>query len=238
MNISIWGYVIGIAIVLVFISIRRKGAETAIKDATLIMAEPLQISSSTKKSLEKFSIRDTSELRQMNSGQLQEFLSLSANVIGLFEERIEKLSYACDAIKEYLGGNDNSIARDTKKVQEGKGILLNKDYKAKLSEKNKIEQAMSICDEQLLSMESALIIIPEKYRMSLILYQFCEYLADGEVDSWEGCIKTFKEDVFRMQQNENFQNVINHLEVIERNTANIAKNTKTTAFFAGITAWK
>jgi len=90
--------------------------------------------------------------------------------------------------------------------------------------------AMSKFKSDTESAKNVLNAIPERYRASDILNMMCGYLSDGEVDNWEGCIKTFKEDVHRLQQNEHFNAIIDTLGRIERNT-------EITAYFAGVTAW-
>jgi len=73
-------------------------------------------------------------------------------------------------------------------------------------------------------------VIPEKYRISLILNRFLEYLQDGEARSWADCIEKFKTDNFREEQAEQFSSIISNLEAIKANT-------RATAIFSGITAW-
>ena len=72
--------------------------------------------------------------------------------------------------------------------------------------------------------------IPDKYRISLILNRFLEYLQDGEARSWAECIEKFKTDNFREEQAEQFSQIISNLEAIKANT-------RATAIFSGITAW-
>jgi len=202
---------------------------------------PIQVTPAMKETLAKYSVRTTSELRQMNSGELCDLLYFSAYIIGMFEERIEILSALFSEVAEMAEvAKPKGIVRllGMHKVDFTGGSYIGPHERLtalKPRIAKQYDQVMSAFDE--VSMESVLSIIPEKYRMSLILTQFCEYLSDGEVDSWEGCIKTFKTDVDRMQQQEKFQAIINNLQVISANTANIARNTRMTAFFAGVTAW-
>ncbi|MDR1699972.1 MAG: hypothetical protein LBR68_02165 [Lachnoclostridium sp.] len=97
-----------------------------------------------------------------------------------------------------------------------------------LIEKNK--QSMYEFEKELSNSENIIAMIPDKYRMSIILYKFCEYLADGEASTWERCIEVFKEDVHRSNMEESMNQVINNLDAIE-------SNTRATMLFAGISAW-
>ena len=67
------------------------------------------------------------------------------------------------------------------------------------------EQAEYILRNDLLCYGSILKIIPEKYHFSDLLYMMHEYLVDGEVDSWEGCIKTFKDDFHKICESEHWR---------------------------------
>ncbi|MCL2433329.1 MAG: hypothetical protein FWD16_02270 [Clostridia bacterium] len=235
-------YLIAIPIVAVVVFFVLKGRrEAAAKiDSVLTDVEenPLQITPSMQQALEKHAVLNVSELRQMNSGELSEFLSFSADVISMFEERlglIADLYGEVDELQEEARPKGVSAALS--------GVNFNPNYKSPVERLNITKRRLETQYEQAIlalskpGVENVLGVIPEKYRMSLILNQFCEYLSDGEADSWEGCIKVFKEDVFRLQQREDFQEIIANLETISANTPNIAINTRMAAFFAGITAW-
>jgi len=93
-----------------------------------------------------------------------------------------------------------------------------------------INEAMHDFDNELNNIDDVLLSIiqsiPEKYRISIILYKFCEYLSDGEVDSWPKCIARFKDDEHRMKQEQNLDEIINNLQAIKANT-------RAAAMFAG-----
>ena len=184
--------------------------------------ELLQITPNMKQSLENFSVSNASELRGLNSGDLMNLLSCAADVITVFERRIEKISSGFEMFENNL--DDIFSSAKTRRIREERMM----PHKKRLEEQ--LEQAMTIFDEDLLGVEGVLNVIPEQYRMSLILRTMSKYLSDGEAGSWEDCIRIFKDDIFKMQQNENFSAVINRLDRIE-------KNTKASAFFAGLTAY-
>jgi len=80
------------------------------------------------------------------------------------------------------------------------------------------------------STENQLGVIPGKYRMSVIIYKFCEYLEEGKANSWQDCIYAFEHDVHRMKEERRFQETINRLDAIKANT-------RALTFFAGVIAW-
>jgi hypothetical protein len=65
--------------------------------------------------------------------------------------------------------------------------------------------------------ENELMVIPDKYRKSHILRQFCEYLTDGEATSWAECIQRYKTDQHRMEQQESFLNIQYNINRVNRN---------------------
>jgi len=196
--------------------------------------EGLQIGQHLIQPLEGFSIENASELRQMDADQLRQLLSCASAVLKKFEDRIGKIADVQDSIEAHVDkkkgpavikamdslfgatAKEKGIRKSVQPLQD----RLDKQYLL----------AMSTFESDTKSVKNVLNAIPERYRMSAILDMMCGYLCEGEVDSWEGCIKTFKDDVHRLQQNENFNTVINTLGRIERNT-------EISAFFAGITAW-
>ena len=238
---SFIGIIIGGSIGLFVYYIWNKGRETAkksmIDEINIIESESLRITPQMKQSLEGFSIKNASQLRQMNSEELLELLSCAAKAINVFEARIQRIEMAYESYESYL----NSFPRPplTAMIEDFTGRrdfdIDRKNREQKLKpQKDKLNeqyaQAMIVFEEDLLSVESVLNVIPERYRMTTILNMMCEYLAEGEVDSWEGCIKTFKEDAYRVMSMENSQAILNGLNRIERNTA-------AAAFFAGLAAW-
>ena len=199
--------------------------------------EMMQVSQHLIQPLKQFSIDSASELRQMDAGQLMQLLSCASNVLKVFENRIGKIANVQDSIEVHVEKEKgpkiikamDSLAPFGGAAAKEKGIRRGiQPLQDRLDKQYSL--AMSKFESDTQSVKGVLNAIPERYRMSVILDMMCGYLSDGEVDSWEGCIKTFKEDVHRLQQNENFNSIIDTLGRIERNT-------EISAYFAGIAAW-
>ena len=207
------------------VKIREKQALEAIN---IVIDDSLRINPQMKESLKQFSITNASELRAMNPQELIVLLACSSNALRVFEKRVERIS---DGYVAYENLMVNGAPPSMTPLSRSSHIKAKEKelapVKAQLDEQ--ATQALATFDEDLKSEGSVLNVIPEKYRLSIILDMMCEYLSDGEVDSWEGCIKTFKEDAHRMREIEYFQDFADSLE-------RIANNTKAIAFFSGITA--
>ena len=248
-------FFIGVAIY--FYSKKKQGDQ--IKDdlessIAIIENEPLRIAPRLKQSLNEFSVQNARQLRQMEAEELQNMLSLSAQVLKVFEDQIALISEGYEKIEAYVETGTtplnkvNPLGSLTEKVpilSEAHNKPTHKEevFRSRMNPlKEKLDtqtaRAAIAMQEEMDSVGAALNIIPEKYRMSLILEQFCSYLADGECDSWEGCVKAFKDDVRHMQTQESFQAVIGRLDLIERNTAATAQNTAAIAYFSGIAMWR
>ena len=206
----------------------------------------LRISPQLKSELESFGLSSAQQFRQLDVDRLQDMLRCSSKALKVFESQLKLIMDGYDEIENYsdkwrdksgdlLSVFNNMIADKVVKNKTG----------AELERLNaQTERTFAALDEELASVESILGVIPPKYRMSIILEQMCGYIEDGEVDSWEGCVKTFKDDSHKMIQRADFNNLLNMVdnltqltESIERNTAATAKNTAITAFFSGVTAW-
>jgi len=196
------------------------------KELGTIIDESLYISPQIKESLKQFSIQNASELRAMNSQELIQLLSCCANALRVFEKRVERISEGYAHIEYLVIGNAPSLPMN-RAIHIKATTKRLEPHKLRLDEE--ASQVLATFDTDLKSEGSILNVIPEKYRLSIILDMMCEYLSDGEVDSWEGCIKSFKDDFQRIQEMEYFQKFADSLERVEKNTALIA-------FFSGITA--
>jgi len=222
---GIIGAAIGLALAIPYLKKyiqRRQNIDSAVDH---IEDDSLHVSPDMKQSLCRFSVENAAQLRQMNADELVDLLSCSVKILTIFERRIEKISFAYEQIDSHIDSLPKGIfsAGATQRTYESNYA----PYKERLNKQ--IEQTMRVFDEDLLSVGSVLRAIPERYRMSLILHKMCEYLTEGEVDSWEGCIKTFKEDIHRIRQNQHFMNFQTSLDRIDRNTS-------AAALFAGIAA--
>ena len=203
--------------------------------------EPLRIPPQIKQKLSSFQdVQSAQQFREMSVERLQDMLAVSSVALKVFEDQFERIADGYERIEKHL-----EEARQ--QMQQSGGIILNAlvkqpsgrgMYEAEGKRLDaQADRALTAMEEELTSVESVLSVIPAKYRMSAILEQMYSYLDDGECDSWESCVKTFKEDVHRMQQNANFAAVISRLDLIEQHAAATARNTKVMAFFSGISAW-
>jgi len=204
-----------------------------------ILDDPLIISPQMKESLTEFSVEHAFELRSMQPPELIKLLSCCANALRIFEKRVEQISQGYEHYEKAVDGRPSIV----KEIESNASPLAKKIYgpnpQAEMNRKRlapikedldeQAEQVIILLDELLNAKGNALNVIPEKYRLSIILDMMCGYLSDGEVDSWEGCIKTFKEDTHRMLEMAYFQDFSQSLERIGNNTSRIA-------FFSAVTA--
>jgi len=220
--------------------VKKAGEAEAEEAVKIIIDDSLFISPYVKESLNGFSIEHASQLRTMQPQELAELLSCCSKALKIFEKRVEQIS---NAYEQYEIAIDNRPAM-VKRIENNASPLAKKIYghnvsaemnrkrlapmKAKLD--SQVEQVIAIFDKDLKAEGSVLNIIPEKYRLSSILDMMCGYLSDGEVDSWEGCIRTYKEDSHKMRMEEYSQAFIESLNRIERNTSKIAFYSAVTAF--------
>ena len=234
--------IIGILIALPFcvIAVRRFQAHTKeekgfSEEIVQLKDTPLQVPAHMKQSLTRFSVHDASDLRRLGTTELKDLLSCSARVLEVFENRLEQIADMYDRVDSHIGNAANAIGGDWMKFTPLSAMQAKKTAERKTKHvKDELEvqtrHVMSAMDNELANVESVLGVIPDKYRSSIILDMMCGYIADGEVDSWEGCIRAFKEDAYRMQQNQQFNSMLSCLERIDENTA-------TAAFFSKLTAW-
>ena len=171
-----------------------------------------------KQAMTKYSVRNASELRRLRPNELMEILKRASAVLVVFEDRISEILGTFEQIDGTI--NDfwtmGGLAKNRNAEQNLKS--------AKEQLERQLDQAMTAFD-----IEGTLEVIPKQYRISLILDTLHDYLSDGEAGSWEDCIRIFKDDMQKMQQNEHFNTIISQLSSIDRNT-------KAAAFFSGVTA--
>jgi hypothetical protein len=223
---------IGFVVAYFIIKGREKVAKENLESLKIIIDDSFQISPQIKHSLTQFSASNVSELRNMNAQDLCNLLSCCSNALKVFEHRVKRISEGYVKYEDLtVGQAPISLTPITRGNREDFIKKKEKELapeKAQLDEQAKL--VIDIFDEDLRAEGSVLNIIPEKYRLSVILDMMCDYLSTGEVDSWEGCIKTFKEDAHRMQQMAYYQNFSESLGRIEKNTSRIAFYSAVTAF--------
>jgi len=235
----LFGLILFIAIIVWGVNYTKTNKRPTVNDVenliSFIETEPLRINSDIKQYLESFSSQNSFDFNQFSAKELINLLSISAETILIFEKNIEQISNSYEQFYNRYPFFDDMLANPQifKRINNRNPMIV--DMKRRID--NQYIHSMNVFNEDLLSVNSVLSVIPEKYRMSIILYRFCEYLSEGEADSWKDCIRIFKEDVFRLQQNEKFDTMIKQLGRIEENTATIKRNTAATAFFSGISAW-
>jgi len=210
-----------------FVTVKEGWENEAIEKINIIIDDTLRISPEMKESLKQFTITHASGLRSMNRDELENLLLCSSDALKVFERRVERISEGYAQYENIVDGiapistlKHSHNVRKTKKEQLA-------PVKARLDKQ--AEQVVATFDDDLKAEGSVLNIIPEKYRLSTILEMMCGYLSEGEADSWEGCIKTFKDDTYKMRMEGHLQNFSNSLKRIERNTSAIA-------FFSAVTA--
>ena len=234
------GGMIGAIVFIVIRTIRsmERGKKNVQERIGNIESEQFQITPQMKNSLSQFPVENAASLRSLDSKTLYAFLSCSAQMLEVFENRIAQITEVYgdyhDYLRVFLSQAEIDAGRELE-LTGGKTRQNIEEIKGRLE--SQYEQAMVVFDRDFMNVGSVLSAIPERYRMSIILNTMCGYITDGEVDSWEGCVKTFKEDAHRMQQNEHFNAVINRLDTMNDKLSKIQKNTASIAFFSGITAW-
>ena len=206
----------------------------------------LRLSPQLKSELASFGLSSAQQFRQLDVDRLQDLLRCCSKALKVFENQLKIIVDGYDEIERYADKwKDKSgdlFAAFNNMIGDR---VAKKKTSAEVERLNiQTERTLEALNEELMSVESVLGVIPPKYRMSIILDQMCEYLEDGEVDSWEGCIKTFKDDSHKMRENAYFNsmldmqaNLVQLTTSIEQNSAATARNTALTAFFSGITAW-
>jgi hypothetical protein len=206
-----------------------------IDSVSIVEDHSTQIKPEMKLAIKSFSIENANELRGLDAGSLLKLLSCASAVLRCIENRITLISTTYNEYHYVLERPPNPrttildapfIKRNRRELKEHEDML--KPVKERLD--NQAERMSQEIEQEFLGAGSVLSIIPEKYRMSIILDKMCEYLQDGRVATWGDCIEKFIYDVNWLQQHENFQTMIGQLERIEHNTA-------MTKYFAGITAW-
>jgi len=223
-------------VVMLYQRSQKKKEDDLYAKVNIIEDETLKISSKMKQSIKKHDIKTVTELRQMGSEDLLELLSCSSDILNVFERRIENIDDGYARYEEFLQDTNVAASRagfiwqDPKKVKKtimDREMVKLTPLKERLDEQNRL--AMVVFEEDLMGVGSALKAIPEKYRVSMILRKMCEYLSDGETDSWEGCIKIYKNDSYH-------DKVLEHYADFGRKLGRIEQNTALTAAFAGLTA--
>ncbi|MCL2199115.1 MAG: hypothetical protein FWB80_09355 [Defluviitaleaceae bacterium] len=206
---------------------QKQGKELE-KEICMVEEDSLQLRGSPqmKHFLGSFSIKSATELRQMDSAELLHLLKNAAEALSIIEARLGLISGGYDKMSEYRSW----IEKDLIGRKKSKELRLKERFEVQA------DKAQKEISDDFLFTDSVLHIIPEKYRLSDILYKMAEYLEDGEKDSWEGIVATFKTDAFQSQALAHYEDFGNKLERIASNTDKIAKNTAITAFFSGVTA--
>jgi len=227
---------------------KRQARKNALQDVINVENEPLPvISPQIRHAMSKYSgsVESVAELKQLGTKELHELLSSAAKILEIFENRVIRIADANNVL--YVED------RDFKPMFSIWGAIIpplrewEKNAAKKQAEKklapvraqlgNQLEKAEIMFKEESSSEGlKALNAIPKTYTHSVILEMMCGYLADGEADNWQDCVKTFKEDFHRLQQNAYFNEFLEKLTTIEENTTATARNTGITAFFSGITA--
>ena len=209
-----------------------KGEQGVSDEISIVEDESIRLSPHLKQSLNSFDVNNISELRQAKPEVLHKLLSYSAAALEVFERRISRISDAYVKLDNFTYGTNPGLI-DT--MFQSANKKLTQPMRDRLD--TQLEHALSAFDEDFNSVESVLRVIPNKYAHSSILFTMSEYISDGEVDSWEGCIKSFKDDSKHSQMMTKLDTQIAIAQNIERYTASMAKDMKAIKFFTGLTAW-
>jgi len=208
--------------------------------------------------MDSLSIRSATDLKNLNEEDLRSVLMSAIRILDPLErhiadivtdftrtERISKnslryfgfalLGLCCIMPLLIIGGVEDVGARIIQIFQYvgGSVILIlgiHSFFKKRSLKKQKVI-ALEALEVELQNAESVVNLIPEKYRMSIILNKMCEYLSDGEADSWPECVRIFKDDVHRLRQEQKFTEIIDNLQSIK-------VSSRATAIFSGIIAWR
>ena len=187
--------------------------------------------------IRQYGVRNAVELRQMKTSDLLELLKNSADVLEEFENHLFELYDIAAAQSDHV---DTAAKRSYGMFSAITPLSSSMATKRAAEQTSHVmPQVNALCD-QALGYLSALLpdlsFIPEKYRLSGYLKAMSGYLEDGEEVSWEGCIKTFKQDSQNQKVLEHFSDFGNKLDLIEQHTSSTAKSAGLMAFFAGVTA--
>ncbi|MCL2579985.1 MAG: hypothetical protein FWE32_08150 [Oscillospiraceae bacterium] len=202
------------------------GAENNLKQIPAAIEAPMQI-------LKGNEIKNAIGLRELPASDLYTLLKAAATVMGQFENQIEDLSEILFAQGEYVEAM----------AQRSGGLLSDLATYGGSARKNAEKksshitpQVVAVCDQTYEYFGAKVFphlgFIPEKFRRAADLFAFCEYIEDGEVDSWESCVKTIKADKKHEEVMTKYEGFDAKLAMIERNTSATARNTDILAFFA------
>jgi len=194
-----------IVIIVVITIIQRMKEKEAEKEIERIVSEALIVTPQMKESLLQFPLENTLELRSMQPQELINLLSCCTNALAVFEKHEELISDGYCLYDKLIGNHyEPSFVKFMDSIFGSKGKEAHKKKKyASLKEKLDIhkDEVLATFEKDLMMEGSVLHIIPEKYRLSIILNMMSGYLSDGEVETWEGCIKSFKDDEHRITPN-------------------------------------
>ena len=187
--------------------------------------EHFRVAPELKQALLKYDVKDIFELKGLEGRELLGLLQAVSEVLEVFEGRIYQISEARRNKREFWTGTKGAsnfiIQAIENKVMKSANERLDKQ----------LAHTLAALDEEFTGVEGALHAIPEKFRSTNILERFREYiLGDGIANTWEDCVKVFREDIHRKEISAKMDEQIEHLQAIRTHT-------RATAFFAGIIAW-
>jgi len=81
-------------------------------------------------------------------------------------------------------------------------------------------------------------VIPNEYRRSYILRQFCNYLSMGTASSWKECVNKFQQDMHNAAMRDDMQRIISQNDNMLDSLNSIKQYTKINAIFTGYIASK
>ena len=196
------------------------------KEINIIEDDSWKINSETKLTVEKFSIKNTTDLHKLDAGDLLTLLSCSVEILEVFEKRIERIDSGFSKYENALMFYGLDLTRFGKK-NISKLSKMQSELFSPVKERldNQYNQLMTAFNEDLHG--GVLDFIPENYRRSKILYRMCEYLVNGESDSWQGCTDAFRRDTFQVDMQKEY-------EVQSKKLDRIDKNTAAAVFFSGL----
>ena len=215
---------IGVGIPMVGVMMEARKSKIIEKKIENISSEQFSVTPQMNESLKRFAVQNTFELRSMLPHELIPLLSCCASALVVYENHIERILEGYSLYQGLISHQPVPYPSffNSQKIDPATGLakILPAKVKKYASLKAKLDARATNVDNtfenDLLADGSVLCIIPVKYRISIILNMMCEYLSDGEVESWEGCIKAYKDNEHRLRQREDLQSLFNTLERIER----------------------
>ena len=102
-----------------------------------------------------------------------------------------------------------------------KGRKAQKDEAQEIARLNKLEKQMIIDFEADFKRGTgfAYTVIPEEYRLSVIMDRFCKYLTNGKANGWKECMRVFQHDENLAAEQRYREEMISNLKAIRFNTA-------------------